>query len=287
MAWLSFDRVSASTPLCVLSDEFNQEVFASDARIGAVVLDLESDSVWLGGDRGTFPIHSLIKPPLAWAVMSRAEYEQRALTEREQRDLLQMVAYSENEDVGRYLRAVGGGLSGYYELWGVPELTPNTDPMDWGRSRVSALDIARLYAALATSDEVSADVRQQGFDLLRQVVPEQRWGALVSALSDDRLSDWESLVKMGAFLLPDPDDPETFNQPARTRMHSVAIWLTPPEQGSQPRYVAAVLIETPQIWNDSVLLQNRIGALIANAIADRVLGETRQISPACLRQALS
>ena len=220
-----------------------------------------------------------------------------------------------------------GGLSGlteYYERWGVPELVELTHRSRWGLSQAEPAQLARLYAALAMSDAVAPMVRAEGFELLRAVVDFHRWGATIP---EGALSGWESLIKTGNYTIPAPDDDDSSSQfggvladaneavnanateeealeavdpelaeDAETdsvkprpvvRMNSAAIWLGPPWQGGQPRYVVTIMQESFLSWSGSRELQNRIGEVLAHGIARREAGESVLPSSHCIKRALS
>jgi len=316
---------SAEAPLCTLSPDFQRQVLTNDAIVGAAVYDLQTGSIWSGGHAGPYALHSVIKPPIAWAVMSDAYEEGRPLTRVHRDSLYYMVAWSLNPDVSVLLSMIGGlqGLNDFYQRWGVPELIELSHRSRWGASRAQPVHLARLFAALAMSETVPELAREHGFDLLRSVVDGHRWGATIPEQS---LPGWESLIKTGNFTLPesaggdpvakiDPDDyldrhtllsdlydaPEaTAGAPADTplkqlasrdrvlvRMNSAAIWLAAPWQGSQPRYVVAIMQESFYTWVGSRRLQDYIGAILADAIVEREAGRWSDAPSHCIKRALS
>ena len=322
LIWLGIaSHTLAEAPLCALSSEFEREMLSNEATIGAAVYDLRTGTIWSGGHSGPFALHSVIKPPVAWAVLSDAEERGRELTTRQRQALFHMVAWSQNPDVTRLLSMIGGlsGLTEYYERWGVTELIELTHRSRWGLSQAEPAQLARLYAALAMSDAVAPMVRAEGFELLRAVVDFHRWGATIP---EGALSGWESLIKTGNYTIPAPEDDDSNLQlsgaladadeaveaaegeaadpepvedaeadPVRprpvVRMNSAAIWLGPPWQGGQPRYVVTIMQESVLSWAGSRELQNRIGEVLAQGIARRELGQWSQPSSHCIKRALS
>ena len=312
--------------MCALSSEFERELLSSEATVGAAVYDLRTGTIWSGGHSGPFALHSVIKPPIAWAVLSDADERGRELTTLQRQALFYMVAWSQNPEATRLLSMIGGlsGLTDYYERWGVPELVELTHRSRWGLSQAEPTQLARLYAALAMSDAVAPLVRAEGFELLRAVVDFHRWGAMIP---EGSLAGWESLIKTGNYTIPavEDDDPspqfsgvladadeavevaeeETGAMEAAdpepvedteadlvkprpvVRMNSAAIWLGPPWQGGQPRYVVTIMQESFLSWAGSRDLQNRIGEVLAQGIARRELGQWSQPSSHCLKRALS
>ncbi|MDE2966088.1 MAG: hypothetical protein OXS30_01190 [Chloroflexota bacterium] len=312
---------SAEAPLCTLSPDFERQVLSSDVIIGAAVYDLQTGTIWTGGHSGPYALHSAIKPPIAWAVLSDSYEAGRPLTRLHRDALFYMVAWSQNPDVTTLLSMIGGlsGLNDFYERWGVPELIELAHPTRWGVSRARPVHLARLFTALATSKTIPDNARSDGFDLLRAVVDAHRWGAMIPEQS---LPGWESLIKTGNFTLPESDDadPLTKIDPrdyddeeklrrdlreaenevgdtplkqragedrAIVRMNSVAIWLSAPWQGGQPRYVVAIMQESFLSWPGSRNFQNQIGAILANAIVAREAGLSPNPPSHCIKRALS
>ncbi len=306
---------SADAPLCALAPGFASQATQERSTLGAAVYDIETGTVWSGGSSGPYALHSMIKPPLAWAVMTDAFEEGRELTELQRDAIFYMVAWSQNADVNRLLGMIGGlpGLNMYYERLGVPELAALQHDKRWGSGRASPSGLGSLYAALAMSPEVPEPVRDDGLDLLRAVVPEHRWGA---SIPERRLVGWESLIKTGNYTLTNRDDEYAeatlraddesleaaeASEPASpwsvavddgegeeiiVRMNSAAIWLEAPWLGGRPRFIVSIMIETPSSWVRSRSLQNEIGDTLGNAIADRLAGRSQLPSLHCLKRAL-
>lgn len=325
LIWLGVAQpASADAPLCALSSDFEREVLNVDAVVGAAVYDLQTGTIWSGGHSGPYALHSVIKPPIAWAVLSDAYEQGRDLTDIQRDALFYMVAWSQNPDVLTLLSMIGGlsGLTEYYERWGVPELVELTHRSRWGASLAEPVHLARLFAALAMSESVPDVARADGFDLLREVVDGHRWGATIP---QTMLPGWESLIKTGNFTMPESEDadpiakinPRNYEDAALltrdlqraeaeadeegdtplisqaskvralVRMNSAAIWLAPPWLGSEPRYVVTIMQESFIGWTGSRKLQNQIGEILAHAIAQREAGQWSQPTNHCIKRALS
>lgn len=327
LIWFGVVRpASADAPLCALSNEFDRHVLNVDAVLGAAVYDLQTGTIWSGGHSGPYALHSVIKPPIAWAVLSDAHDNGKELTKLQRDALFYMVAWSQNPDVTTLLSTIGGlsGLTEYYERWGVPELVELTHRSRWGASLAEPAHLARLFAALAMSDSVPEEARADGFELLRAGVASHRWGATIP---EPMLPGWESLIKTGNFTIPETHDedpvskinPREYDDAAQlerdlqqaeaeaeaaeqgdtplraqasnvrtlVRMNSAAIWLAPPWLGSQPRYVVTIMQESFIGWTRSRKLQNQVGAILAHAIAQRESGQYSQPANHCIKRALS
>ena len=300
----------ADAPLCTLAPDLARQASQSQSMYGAAVYDLRTGTVWSGGSVGPYALHSAVKAPIAWAVLTGAHERGGALTDSQRRALFDMVAWSQNAEVEGLLQLIGGlsGLKRYYERWGIDDLAALVDDTRWGRGRATPSQLARLYGALAISDATPPLVRAEGFELLHAVVERQRWGATIPA---GALPGWTTLIKTGNYSLPPlaSDDPQSQRvaEPAEdseaaadqepeaspdaqrrlVRMNSAAIWLGPPWQGASPRYVVAIMQEGYLSWPDSRALQNRIGAVIAEAIVQREAGEWLPPAGHCIKRALS
>jgi len=305
----------ADAPVCVLAPRLEAELLQSDALVGIAVVDLRTETVWSGGVDGPYAMHSMVKPAIAWAVMTDAHEQGRELTKLQRDALFYMIAWSQNADVRTLLGMIGGlsGLSQHYERLGVPELAALQHESRWGSGRSRPVDLARLFAALAVSPQVPDQVRADGFDLLRQTVDQHLWGATIPKR---RLIGWESLIKTGNFIIAGPVDQgigvsadpqdsggeeiESPNPPTElapeaaqsddeeqiVRMNSAAIWLESPWLGGGPRFVIAVMQESRLTWSRSRALQNELGAILGNAVADRLVGEPQIPTAHCLKRAL-
>ena len=300
----------ADAPLCTLAPDLVRQASQSQSTFGAAVYDLRTGTIWSSGASGPFALHSAVKAPIAWAVLSESYERERPLSAGQRRALFDMVAWSQNTEVEGLLKLIGGlsGLKRYYERWGIDDLATLVDDTRWGRGRATPSQLARLYGALAISDATPPLVRAEGFELLHAVVERQRWGATIPA---GALPGWTALIKTGNYSLPPltSDDPQSQRvaepsedseaaadqepeaspdaQRRLVRMNSAAIWLGPPWRGAPPRYVVAILQEGFLSWSESRELQNRIGEALAEGIVRRESGTWSQPAAHCLKRALS
>ncbi len=247
-------------PICALSTSVLPLLEADQHRIGVAVIELDTGREWHGGDADEFALHSLVKPPIAWLALTRLSNtdaeSQSAAKLRRQIDM--MVTHSANEPVPPLLEYIGGieTLGEYYEWLGVPEMASGLHPTRWGIGTATALNVARLYAALATSANVSERVRHEGLELLARVPRDLRWGA---DRPPESLAGWQSLVKTGWYLWRETE----------VRINSAAIWLDPE---GQPRYVIVMMLSGQIEARRAQALQNRIGTVLGRALAERELG---------------
>ncbi len=306
---------AADAPLCAFSRQFERQLIRTDGILGAAVYDLDREIIWSGGHSGPYAMHSVIKPPIAWAVLSDAEAQGRELTTMQRDALFYMVAWSQNPDVELLLGMIGGltGLAAYYERWGVPELTTLMHPTRWGINRATPRLVARLYAALATSRAIPEAARTDGLDLLRAVIDEHRWGAGVPHGS---LPGWESPIKTGNFTIPEsegeqsqgatdgpqetesqvkaepttevetPLESEASLERKLVRMNSAAIWLEPPWRGGRPRYTIAIMQESYSSWAESRVRQDQFGSILAESVVQHEAGQRASPTGSCLKRTL-
>ena len=305
----SADGIAA--PLCLLAPAFERTVIASPTRdfvVGASVIDLRSGEQWTGGLDAPFAMHSAIKPAVAAAVIQDSHEQGWALHHSHRLAVYRMVAQSDNADVRTLLGLIGDmpGLEEYYRGWGVPELA-RLSHESWGASRATPSMLARLYAALAVSDDVPLAARGQVYSLLDDVTEIQTWGA---RLPSEALPGWQSLIKTGNFSVPaDPqaDDlrasealgrrpgaiPDTplaamaLQGRVLVRMNSAAIWLAEPWTGGEPRYVVVIMLEGFVSWYEAETLQEQLGAVLADALVARERDQPAPLASWCLRRALS
>ena len=250
------DRASWSQHrLCELSNHAQVLVNRTSNRIGVAAIDLVDGQLWVGGDAGTFALHSVAKAPIAWLTLDAAERRGEALSATLEFKLQQMIAWSDNEAVPLMLEYIGGlpALDEFYRAHALDGMVEHFDEFSWGRGRGRPADVATTFAVLATADEISASVRENGFELLRHVIDAQRWGA------DDppaALHGWSALVKTGQFV----------QRREGLRLNSAAIWL---DAVGHPRYVVAIMAAEQTEWGISLQRQDLIGAAIGAAIAAR------------------
>lgn len=278
----------AETPLCALAPQFNAALFAADAALGAAVVDVRSGRIWAGGQSGPYPVHSVVKVPIAVGYLSHKAGKGETLTEEEEEQLRGMVALSKNRDVDAFLQQFGGfpALQSLYEAWGLPDLAKLVHPYAWGRGRATPAQLARLFNAVATDERISEAVRQQLYESLRQADPTQVWGATIPPSAP---AGWESLIKTGNYTIVLEWEEEEFEEeeeepPLEIRMNSAALWL---DGAGSPRYVIVVMQVSGHYWWLNERIQNRVGALLAEAVLQREFGQPPLLSPTCLKQVLS
>ena len=253
------DRASWSQHrLCELSNHAQVLVNRTSNRIGVAAIDLVDGQLWVGGDAGTFALHSVAKAPIAWLTLDAAERRGEALSATLEFKLQQMIAWSDNEPVPLMLEYIGGlpALDDFYRAHELDGMVEHFDEFSWARGRGRPADVAATFAVLATAADISPAVREDGFELLRNVIDAQRWGA---ADPPTALHGWSALVKTGQFV----------QRREGLRLNSAAIWL---DAAGHPRYVVAIMAAEQTEWGISLQRQDLIGAAIGAAIAAREMG---------------
>ncbi len=253
------DRASWSEHrLCELSNHAQVLVNRTSNRIGVAAVDLVDGQLWVGGDAGTFALHSVAKAPIAWLTLDAAERRGEALSPTLEFGLQQMIAWSNNEAVPLMLEYIGGlpVLGDFYRAHELDGMVEHFNEFSWGRARGRPADVAATFAVLATADDISPAVREDAFELLRMVIDDQRWGA---ADPPAALHGWSALVKTGQFVQPREG----------LRLNSAAIWL---DAAGHPRYIVAIMAAEQTEWGVTLQRADVIGAAIGAAIAAREMG---------------
>jgi hypothetical protein len=119
--------------------------------------------------------NSVLKATVLVAYLRRGSVRDRALTARERALLEPMIRRSANEPVPPLIDAIGGleRLRAVGRLGGMRRFAPVRNP--WGTSQITATDEVAFFAALPAL--LPPRHRAYALELLRTIVPSQRWGA--------------------------------------------------------------------------------------------------------------
>lgn len=181
-----------------------------------------------GSARQPLRTASIIKVPIALALMARIEAERRGLTAAESADLSAMIRNSDNNAATRLWNEVGGSsvIALVRSLGGAHTAGP-ADGSSWGFSTATSADMATVLAALASGRVLNAADRGRVLDEMRSVTPSQRWGIAEAVHSS------VAAVKNGWY--PDMDMPTW-------RVHCLGVVA----RGAAPtRYALAVMTQYP------------------------------------------
>jgi beta-lactamase class A len=143
-------------------------------RAGTIAFAVRTDDhLWGVGLDRTFPSASVVKAMLLVAYLRREGVRHRDLTAADRALLDPMIRRSDNVAATRVFGIVGGaGLSRLAHVVGMTRFAP-ASPI-WGLSRISARDQTRFF--LHIDARVPARHRAYAMELLRTIVPSQRWG---------------------------------------------------------------------------------------------------------------
>jgi hypothetical protein len=119
--------------------------------------------------------NSVLKATVLVAYLRRGSVRGRALSSRERALLAPMIRRSANGPVPPLIDAIGGlgPLRAVGRLGGMRRFAPVRNP--WGTSQITAADEVAFFAALPSL--LPPRHRAYALELLRTIVPSQRWGA--------------------------------------------------------------------------------------------------------------
>jgi hypothetical protein len=143
-------------------------------RQGSISFALRSEHrLWSDDARRGVPSASVLKAMLLVAYLRRAEVRERPLARADRALLEPMVRWSDNATATTVRGIVGdAGLWAVARAAGMRRFVPAA-PI-WGLSRVDAADQSRFL--LHVDRTVPARHRDYALELLRTIVPSQRWG---------------------------------------------------------------------------------------------------------------
>jgi hypothetical protein len=118
------------------------------------------------------PSASLLKAMLLVAYLNRESVRTRALTDSDRRLLGPMIRWSDNATAGSVLNIVGA--SGLYRVARRADMHHFELRSPWGLSTTTARDQAKFFYRIDRL--LPARHRAYGMNLLRRIVPSQRWG---------------------------------------------------------------------------------------------------------------
>ncbi|MYT30316.1 MULTISPECIES: serine hydrolase [unclassified Streptomyces] len=129
-----------------------------------------------------FDSASVVKVTVLGALLRQTEEAHRALTAHEVALTTAMITKSDNASTDALWHQVGrSGVQHFLDLAGMRNTVPG--PGDaWGLTQITAADQLTLMRLLASdNDALDPTSRTYALDLMRRVVPEQRWGVPAGA----------------------------------------------------------------------------------------------------------
>ncbi|MFE3772594.1 serine hydrolase [Streptomyces sp. NPDC057579] len=130
----------------------------------------------------SFDSASVVKVTVLGALLRQAEEAHRVLTPHEVTLTTAMITKSDNASTDALWRQVGRtGIQHFLDLAGMRHTAPGPG-VSWGLTQITAADQLTLMRLLTTDNTVlGAASRDYALDLMRKVVPEQRWGVPAGA----------------------------------------------------------------------------------------------------------
>ena len=213
-------------PLHELAPEALAFIQTRPGLIAVAIIDLADGRTFTYAEGRRFALASVAKVPIMLTLLERAAREGVPLTEQESNWAMRMITISDNASAATLWRLLGrdSAVGLQLEALGFAPLRFTLVP-DWGDMRAGALDMARLFAAIADGSNLAPSSQETALRLLRSVVPEQAWG--VSAGLDGQPLPTSVALKNGQY--PDPDG---------WRVHSAGLVAF---GDGPPRYALAIL----------------------------------------------
>ncbi len=177
---VAFDGQIERRELAALSSVAARLAAAHPGLAGVAVLDLDHGALYAFGAQ-RFPMFSTAKVPIMLGVLHRAQRERRPIAAWEDALIRSMIQVSANEPATALITQIGGAaeLNRYLRSIGLEATTMHRD--SWGYSTTTPEDMARLMAMLANCSILNAELCRYALDVLRGVVPDQRWGITAGA----------------------------------------------------------------------------------------------------------
>ncbi len=165
-----------SDPLAALAASTSAWAETRAGITGFTVIDLATDEVDKGGLADTqIRSASVIKVPIAMALMAMVNGQGRALTSGEQSALRLMITQSDNNAATQLWNEVGGNnVIGLMRAWGATETSPDPGGA-WGFTETTSRDLAVVLARLAQG-VLGPSATNEIISLMQQVIPSQAWG---------------------------------------------------------------------------------------------------------------
>ena len=242
LAWIAATSLAATsvaaTPVAAADCAANNPLSASYVSAWAAkyhatkyqvtVYDVRRDCTFaVSTYSGTFPTASTVKVMIAVQTLQRVADGQTSYSSVSG-SLKSMITVSSNTSAQRLYRKMGGaaGIRKVAKRYGLTRTAPGRK---WGVTKTTASDQVLLLrrAVLEPSTRLPATQRRTLVRLMRQVTPEQRWGA-----GKGLPTGWRAAVKNGWYHTVAGDEGPV----NRSRVNTMGIvW----DDAGQPRYVIA------------------------------------------------
>ncbi|MEU8424311.1 serine hydrolase [Micromonospora sp. NPDC048835] len=156
-----------------------------DGHLAVAALDRQGSAAVTVGVR-RFETASIVKVDILAALLLRQRSQGKALGSGTRRLAEDMIVSSDNAAAVALWQKIGGssGLTAANRALGLRETKPNTH---WGLTTTTAADQLRLLTALTSpTGPLTPQDREFVMDLMKQVIPEQRWGITAAREAGNR-----------------------------------------------------------------------------------------------------
>jgi hypothetical protein len=156
-------------------------------RMSVSVEDLASGIGYHYGEHDQYATASTIKVNILAALLLQAQEEDRSLTDGERSLAREMITVSGNDPTNTLHQSIGSssGFAEAMDRFDFSETDPGAGGV-WGTTQTTTADQLKLLRGIATEDSpLSEGSRDYIRELMREVTPEQVWGASVAAGPED------------------------------------------------------------------------------------------------------
>jgi beta-lactamase class A len=169
-------EIVANAPLSDLAPGAQNVVAGRPEKVGAAVFDLRNGTLYSAEGTRSFPMYSTVKAAVMLTLLDQAMRAKRGVTAEEDRLIRPMIQVSDNAATSALLRRVGGAAAVMQFLRGIGVENTRIRDGSWGLSTTTAPDMVRMLGRLANGTILNRELRAYAFNMMRSVVPEQRWG---------------------------------------------------------------------------------------------------------------
>lgn len=171
----NFSGISSAS-IGMLSIQLQNYLLGLGSSIGVAVYIPNTNQYYLYNADQEFPMASSMKVPIMLTMLSQAEQRHRSLLESEAQLLQAMIENSDNDAAQALYQEIGTGfgISSFLRSHGLSGIIPDSNT--WGTSTASPQAMAQLLAALSTGDLLSTAGTSYALSLMRNIVPDQRFG---------------------------------------------------------------------------------------------------------------
>jgi len=222
--------------LAEVSTEASQFLENRAPKWGLAVILPDERVVYVANPDEQMETASVVKVFIMLTLLDRALQEGRFVDEDEVELLVPMITESDNDSTTQIWNLIGGGRSvkSYLSRVGVAGVEPYSGPY-WGTSLASARAVALVFAKLAFGDILDETSRAFALELLRRVVPPQRWG--ISAGAEGQGSDRDLVALKNGWYLAEEG----------WRVNSAGVII--PRDVNEDAFAVAIMTNNQRSWS--------------------------------------